>query len=150
MPAGQNNCAYSIAGVSGATTYAWTVPPGATIVSGQGTTAIMVNYGLAAASGYVSVTPANGFGSSGTTASAGVTVNPVGTPTAITSGVTGTNLSLSWPADHLGWRLLVQTNQLNVGLSTNWFTWPNSTNWISVTIPILPANPSVFFRLVYP
>jgi hypothetical protein len=36
---------YSIVAVSGATSYVWTVPTGATIVSGQGTTAIVVNYG---------------------------------------------------------------------------------------------------------
>ena len=152
VAAGQTNCVYSIAAVGGATTYVWTVPVGATIVSGQGTMAITVNYGLGAASGYVSVTPSNGVGSSGVSASAGVMVTtaPISTPTSITFGVTGTNLNLSWPADHLGWRLLVQTNRVIVGLSTNWFTWPNSTNWTSVTIPILSANPSVFFRLVYP
>jgi hypothetical protein len=36
---------YSIAAVSGATSYVWSVPTGATIVSGQGTTSITVNYG---------------------------------------------------------------------------------------------------------
>ena len=36
---------YSIAAVSGATSYVWSVPSGATIVSGQGTTAIVVNFG---------------------------------------------------------------------------------------------------------
>ena len=64
--------------------------------------------------------------------------------------VTATNVTLSWPADRLGWQLQVQTNQLNLGLSTNWFTWPNSTNWTSVTVPILPENPSAFFRLASP
>ena len=36
---------YSIAAVSGATSYSWTVPTGATIVTGQGTISITVNYG---------------------------------------------------------------------------------------------------------
>jgi hypothetical protein len=36
---------YSIAAGSGATSYVWTVPAGATIVSGQGTTSITVDYG---------------------------------------------------------------------------------------------------------
>jgi hypothetical protein len=35
---------YAVAAVSGATVYNWTVPTGATIVSGQGTTAITVNF----------------------------------------------------------------------------------------------------------
>jgi uncharacterized protein (TIGR02145 family) len=61
---------YSIVAVSGATSYAWTVPTGATIVSGQGTTAIVVNYGAsigtnsACGSTSVCVKAANACGSS--------------------------------------------------------------------------------------
>src|SRR5690606_23154988 len=36
---------YSITPVAGITVYEWSVPAGATIVSGQGTTAIVVNFG---------------------------------------------------------------------------------------------------------
>ena len=68
----------------------------------------------------------------------------------LTNVLSGTSLTLSWPADHLGWRLQTQTNSLSTGLSTNWFTWPNSTNVTSASIPINPANPTVFFRLIYP
>ena len=68
----------------------------------------------------------------------------------LTNSVSGGNVNLSWPADHLGWRLEVQTNTLNVGLNSTWFTWPNSTNATAVSIPINSANPTVFFRLVYP
>ncbi len=68
----------------------------------------------------------------------------------LASGVVGNNLNLSWPADHLGWRLQVQTNSLNSGLGTNWFTWPNSTSITNVSIPINPANPTVFLRMIYP
>ena len=71
-------------------------------------------------------------------------------PTNITASVTGSTLTLSWPADHLGWRLLTQTNSLSTGIGTNWYTWPNSTNVTSVPVTINPANPTVFFRLVYP
>jgi len=71
-------------------------------------------------------------------------------PTNITYAVSGSNLNLSWPADHTGWRLLVQTNPISVGLSTNWVTWPNSTSVNAVSVPVNPANGSVFFRLVYP
>jgi hypothetical protein len=35
---------YSIASVSGATSYNWTIPSGATIISGQGSTSITVNF----------------------------------------------------------------------------------------------------------
>jgi autotransporter-associated beta strand protein len=68
----------------------------------------------------------------------------------LTNLVSGGNLNLSWPTDHTGWRLEVQTNSLTTGLSTNWFTWPDSTNVNAVSIPITAINPTVFFRLVYP
>jgi hypothetical protein len=68
-----------------------------------------------------------------------------GLRTNITVLASGESLQLSWPQDHTGWRLQVQTNSLN----SNWIDWPGtSTNRVS--IPISPANPSVFFRTVYP
>ena len=71
-------------------------------------------------------------------------------PTNIVSRVNGGNLELSWPADHTGWRLQVQTNSLATGLGTNWVTVPGSTAVNSVTNTVNPANGSVFYRLVYP
>lgn len=71
----------------------------------------------------------------------------------ITSGFSGGNLNLSWPPDHLGWRLLVQTNHLALGISTNhldWGTVPNSTNVTSEAITIDLAKPTEFYRLTYP
>ena len=38
------------------------------------------------------------------------------TPTNIVSKVNGSNLELSWPADHTGWTLQVQTNTTSVGI----------------------------------
>ncbi len=72
------------------------------------------------------------------------------TPTNLLAGLSGTNLNLSWPADHAGWRLLVQTNPAGRGLGTNWFTWPNSTSLNAVSVPLNRTNAAVFFRLVYP
>ena len=69
---------------------------------------------------------------------------------AIGSSVSGTNLNLTWPSDRLGWKLWTQTNALSSGLGTNWSLWPNSTTVTNVSIPINPANPSVFFRMTYP
>ncbi len=77
--------------------------------------------------------------------------SPVNTgSTNILFNVSGGNLNLSWPADHTGWRLLVQTNPLTTGLNTNWSTWPGSASTNAVSIPVSVGNPSVFFRLVYP
>jgi hypothetical protein len=72
------------------------------------------------------------------------------TPTPITYGVTGNTLTLSWPGDHTGWRLQTQTNALNGGLGTNWVDWPDAASTNQVAIPIVNANRTVFFRLVYP
>jgi len=54
-------------------------------------------------------------------------------------------LQLSWPQDHLGWVLQIQTNNLG----TNWTTVPGSTNNDQMAIPINPANGAVFLRLMY-
>jgi hypothetical protein len=62
--AGEQGLVYSIAGVFGASTYNWVVPAGATIVAGQNTTSIVVDWGNA--SGSVTVNASNGCGSSGT------------------------------------------------------------------------------------
>jgi hypothetical protein len=59
-------------------------------------------------------------------------------------------LQFSWPPDHLGWRLEAQTNENNVGLSTNWITVGNSITTNQINIPVSATNGSVFFRLVYP
>lgn len=52
---------YSVAAVSGATSYAWSVPTGWTILSGQGTVSITVRAGTQ--SGTVKVVPQNACGS---------------------------------------------------------------------------------------
>jgi len=74
-------------------------------------------------------------------------------PTNIVAALTNNVLTLSWPADHTGWRLLVQTNSLTTGLSSNTNDWTpvagsaaiNQTN-----LQINPALPTEFYRLVYP
>jgi autotransporter-associated beta strand protein len=71
-------------------------------------------------------------------------------PTNVSWGVDGANLTLSWPADHTGWRLQVQTNSLSAGLGTNWFDVAGSTTTNSVNIPMDATQGSVFYRLVYP
>lgn len=60
---GESGVSYSIAAVTGATAYTWSVT-GGTIVSGQNTTAITVNWSLAGTSGSISVTSGNACGTS--------------------------------------------------------------------------------------
>jgi pectinesterase len=78
-------------------------------------------------------------------------VAPVNTtPTNVVAKAIGNAIQLSWPPDHLGWRLQVQTNALNRGLGTNWTDWPGSTNVVQTNIVTNPAVGSTFFRLAYP
>jgi len=75
------------------------------------------------------------------------------TPTKLASRFFGNTVNLTWPADHTGWRLLLQTNNLANGISTNLNDWSSvsdsaSTNQVNVTID--PTKPAEFYRLVYP
>jgi autotransporter-associated beta strand protein len=74
--------------------------------------------------------------------------------TNITAKVVSGYLQLSWPADHTGWRLLEQTNNLNKGVSTNiladWGTLAGSQLVNSTNITIIKTNLNEYFQLVYP
>ena len=72
------------------------------------------------------------------------------TPTNITFSASGGVLTLSWPTGYTGWLLQSQTNSRTVGISTNWFdvVGAEATNTVAITID--PAQPAVFYRLVYP
>lgn len=71
-------------------------------------------------------------------------------PTNIVFSLTANNqLTLSWPADHIGWTLQAQTNSLSVGLGANWVNVTGSSTTNQVVIPISLTNGSVFYRLIY-
>jgi hypothetical protein len=75
------------------------------------------------------------------------------TPTNIIASLNGTNLNLSWPVDHIGWRLLVQTNHLATGVSSStndWGTVAGSASTNLISIPIDRTKPADFYRLIYP
>ena len=71
-------------------------------------------------------------------------------PTNITFAVSNHALILNWPANYTGWLLQAQTNTLNTGLGTNWFTLPGSETNSFFIAPLNPSNPAVFFRLKRP
>lgn len=71
-------------------------------------------------------------------------------PTNISYTVSGSTLTITWPATHQGWLLQAQTNNLNAGLGTNWVTIPGTGSVITTNLPIVPGNPSVFYRLKMP
>lgn len=74
---GQKNVAYSIADIIDATGYVWQLPSGATIVSGQNTSSILVNYADTAKSGSITVYGTNACGGGTPSASFPITVNPI-------------------------------------------------------------------------
>ncbi len=71
------------------------------------------------------------------------------TPTTITAQLISATLKLSWPADHTGWRLQVQTNDLTAGLGTNWWDVAGSTTTNQLSFPLNPITGGVFYRLLY-
>jgi hypothetical protein len=79
-----------------------------------------------------------------------VIAGAVTTPTNLTYSVGGGQLTLSWPASHLGWILQEQTNALSIGISSNWSDVAGSASATQAVRPIDPASPTVFYRLRSP
>jgi|GEM_PF-1460616 len=71
------------------------------------------------------------------------------TPTNLLWSVNNNTLTLSWPANYLGWVLQAQTNSVTKGLTTNWVTVSGSSQVTTTTIPLVATNPAVFYRLMY-
>jgi len=148
----------------GRVTLNWAASSGATnyyvkrsLVSGSGYATIATNTSTtftntALANGtvyYFVVSALNAYGESPNSAQANA--RPVSTtPTPIVFAVANNQIQLTWPADHIGWKLQVQTNTLVTGLGSNWITLPASASTNQFTMPVNAANDSVFFRLIYP
>jgi autotransporter-associated beta strand protein len=79
------------------------------------------------------------------------TITVVSTVSTVSTNIlwnlSGTNLTLSWPPNHIGWRLQVQTNSLN---GTNWVDVPGSSSTNYEQLPLDPTLQSIFYRLIYP
>ena len=72
---GETEVAYSVALIAGATSYNWTLPPGASIASGEGTNTITVDFGTE--SGEITVIGLNDCGIGTTSPALPVNVNPI-------------------------------------------------------------------------
>ena len=83
-----------------------------------------------------------------------VLLQPSATVPKLTNSVSGTTLTLTWPADHLGYRLLVQTNNLSKGVSGNisdWGTVPGTATITTTNITIIKVGvTNQYYKLVYP
>ncbi len=99
---------------------------------------------------YYVVSATNAAGESANSIQASAVPLPTRVSTNLSFQMNGNQLQLSWPADHLGWQLQIQTNAPGGGIGTNWVDWPGSTNVIQTNISVNPAYGSVFLRLIYP
>ncbi|MFM1745359.1 MAG: hypothetical protein RLZZ630_1296 [Bacteroidota bacterium] len=79
---------YLAAVSTGASSYNWTIPSGTTIVSGQGTRTLNLQFNSSFTGGIISVVAVNSCGSSATTTRS-LTLNPPSTPSVITGNGTG-------------------------------------------------------------
>ena len=66
-------------------------------------------------------------------------------PTNIVVSASGGQMGFSWPADHTGWTLQVQTNTV---LGSNWFDVTGSSSTNKVFVPIDPAAKVIFYRMI--
>ena len=89
---------YTISSVSGATSYTWSVPAGASITAGQGTTSITVTWGTTG--GNVTVTANNSFcsGSAASLAVSLVSSAPVAPTASAGTSVTTSGFTANWGA----------------------------------------------------
>ncbi len=110
-------------------------------------------FSAAAASGsFASITPAPGAGLSwkfdAATGVLSVTEGGTSEPTTLSFSVDGSSLNLSWPATHAGW--YVQSNSVSIAAPESWFIVPGSQNATTLSVPINPGTPQVFYRLRNP
>ena len=98
---------------------------------------------------YYVVSATNATGESANSIQASAVPLPSSASTNMNFKISGNQLQLSWPTDHIGWTLQVQTNTSSIGLGTNWVPVPGSTSVNGITNTINPANGSVFYRLFY-
>ncbi len=87
---GATGAVYIVPPVTGATGYTWTIPAGATIMTGGNTNSIVVDFSASAVSGNITVLGTNTCGNGTVSPNFAVTVNPI----PATPGVTNTGLIL--------------------------------------------------------
>lgn len=85
---GQSGITYSVSTVSGATSYSWSLPAGATITAGDGTSSVTVTFSGSATTGDIAVTPANACGQGSSSPAFSVAVNQLPQQPAAISGNT--------------------------------------------------------------
>ncbi|HEY4414200.1 MAG TPA: autotransporter-associated beta strand repeat-containing protein [Verrucomicrobiae bacterium] len=69
-------------------------------------------------------------------------------PTNLVLNVSGNTLTLSWPADHLGW--IAQSNNVSLTAIGSWYDIPGSQNGTNCSITVDSSEQNVFYRLRHP
>ena len=140
--AGENGVAYSVDPVPNATSYTWTLPAGATIATGAGTTSITVNFGANAVSGDITVAGTNDCGNGTPSPPFAVTVNPLPDPAGtitgtspVCQGATGVIYSVSTIANATGYVWTVPPGATIVG--------GNNTKQITVNFSLTATSGTV-------
>jgi hypothetical protein len=93
---GETGVIYKVTAIPGATGYTWTVPTGATIMGGNNTDSITVDFSASASSGKINVIGTNSCGNGTVSPNLNVTVNAIPAAPVVTN--TGTTLHSSAPA----------------------------------------------------
>ena len=71
------------------------------------------------------------------------------TGTYLSASLTASKLTVSWPANYVGW--ILQTNALDLGNFTAWRDVPGSITNSQMTFPSSdPTTPTEYFRLRHP
>ena len=135
---GQNNIctpaggvSYSIPAIVGATTYVWTIPAGASITSGSNSNTILVDYGISAASGTITVFGQSVTCGAGLPSTLAVSIHPSLLPAGAIAGIT----TICTPATGINYSISPIANA-----DSYIWTWPsgasitggNGTNVITV------------------
>jgi gliding motility-associated-like protein/uncharacterized repeat protein (TIGR01451 family) len=128
--AGQVGVIYSVAPVSNATTYTWTVPAGVTITKGATTDSITVSFGAGASSGNITVSGGSSCGSGLVSANFAVTVNPlpgaaglITGPNSVCQGQSGAVYTVPAIANATGYNWTLPAGAtITTGVNTNTIT----------------------------
>jgi fibronectin-binding autotransporter adhesin len=77
-----------------------------------------------------------------------ISLGPPSTPTNLVYLVSANQLTLSWPANYVGWLLQAQTNAPGLGLTPTWYDVPGSATTNQVIMPLDATKGSVFYRMI--
>jgi hypothetical protein len=76
---------------------------------------------------------------------------PSTAPANLEARATAQRLALTWPVDHRGWRLVMNTNGVDgLTVSRRWFHVPGASATNEIVIPVDPGRGAAFYQLVWP